>query len=56
MLLEKIDKMELKVYPNEMKCKLGFLDFMLKKWFCNPFSDDGRLILTKEFQFVINGT
>ncbi|XP_046587542.1 transient receptor potential cation channel subfamily A member 1 [Neodiprion lecontei] len=40
MLLRKVDKKELKVYPNEMKCKLGFLDFVLKKWFCNPFSDD----------------
>ncbi|XP_048509555.1 transient receptor potential cation channel subfamily A member 1 isoform X2 [Athalia rosae] len=41
MLLEKVDKLELKVYPNEMKCKLGILDFVLKKWFCNPFMDDG---------------
>ncbi|XP_015600034.1 transient receptor potential cation channel subfamily A member 1 isoform X2 [Cephus cinctus] len=40
MLLAKVDKMELKVYPNEMKSKLGFLDFILKKWICNPFTDD----------------
>ncbi|KAG8222242.1 hypothetical protein J437_LFUL001440 [Ladona fulva] len=41
MLLEKVDKMELIEYPNDVKCKLGFLDSVLKKWFCNPFSDDG---------------
>ncbi|KAL0280245.1 UNVERIFIED_CONTAM: hypothetical protein PYX00_001595 [Menopon gallinae] len=39
-LLERVDKMELIEYPNDTKCKLGFLDTILKKWFCNPFSDD----------------
>ncbi|KAG8311698.1 Transient receptor putative cation channel sub A member 1 [Homalodisca vitripennis] len=39
-LLEKVDKMELIEYPND-KCKLGFFDQMLRKWLCNPFSDDG---------------
>ena len=38
--LEKIDKQELIEYPNETKCKIGFLDFLLRKWLCNPFSDD----------------
>ncbi|XP_053675930.1 transient receptor potential cation channel subfamily A member 1 [Anopheles nili] len=40
MWLEMVDKMELIEYPNEKKCKLGFLDSMLRKWFCNPFTDD----------------
>lgn len=40
MWLEMVDKMELIEYPNEKKCKLGFLDSVLRKWFCNPFTDD----------------
>lgn len=40
-LLEKVDKMELIEYPND-KAKLGFFDLMLRKWLCNPFSDDGE--------------
>ncbi|KAL1130420.1 hypothetical protein AAG570_011668, partial [Ranatra chinensis] len=40
-LLEKVDKMELLEYPNEKKGKLGFLDQLLRMWFCNAFSDDG---------------
>ncbi|KAJ2954172.1 hypothetical protein O0L34_g2404 [Tuta absoluta] len=40
-LLEKVDKNELIEYPNNSKCKLGFLDLILRKWFCNPFTDDG---------------
>lgn len=40
--LEKVDKLELKEYPNDTKCKLGFMDSMLRKWFCNPFTDEGR--------------
>ncbi|EEB19608.1 conserved hypothetical protein [Pediculus humanus corporis] len=39
-LLDRVDKMELIEYPNEKKCKLGFLDTLLGKWFFNPFSDD----------------
>lgn len=42
MLIEKIDKMELIEYPNEDKCKLGFFDFILRKWFCNPFNESGN--------------
>ncbi|XP_053683490.1 transient receptor potential cation channel subfamily A member 1 [Sabethes cyaneus] len=42
MWLEMVDKIELIEYPNEKKCKLGFLDSVLRKWFCNPFTDDGR--------------
>lgn len=41
--LEKVDKMEIVDYPNESKCKKGFFDAILKKWFGNPFSDDGKL-------------
>jgi transient receptor potential cation channel subfamily A protein 1 len=41
-LLEKVDKMELIEFPNDTKCKLGFLDTLLRKWFWNPFSDDGK--------------
>lgn len=42
MWLEKVDKMELIEYPNESKCKLGILDSFLRKWFCNPFTDDTK--------------
>jgi len=40
--LARVDKMELIEYPNESKCKLGFIDIILRKWFCNPFSENGR--------------
>uniref|UniRef100_A0A1I8PQU6 Transient receptor potential cation channel subfamily A member 1 n=1 Tax=Stomoxys calcitrans TaxID=35570 RepID=A0A1I8PQU6_STOCA len=43
MWLQKIDKMELIEYPNETKCKLGFFDFILRKWFSNPFSEDSSM-------------
>uniref|UniRef100_A0A1B0CK24 Transient receptor potential cation channel subfamily A member 1 n=3 Tax=Lutzomyia longipalpis TaxID=7200 RepID=A0A1B0CK24_LUTLO len=43
MWLEKVDKMELIEYPNDTKCKLGFLDSILRKWFCNPFNEDAGL-------------
>ncbi|XP_017840949.2 LOW QUALITY PROTEIN: transient receptor potential cation channel subfamily A member 1 [Drosophila busckii] len=41
--LQKVDKMELIEYPNDTKCKLGFLDFILRKWFSNPFTEDSSL-------------
>lgn len=41
LLLEKVDKNELIEYPNN-KCKSGFLDLILRKWFCNPFTDEGK--------------
>ncbi|XP_037907934.1 transient receptor potential cation channel subfamily A member 1-like isoform X1 [Hermetia illucens] len=44
MWLEKVDKMELIEYPNHTKCKLGFLDSVLRKWFYNPFSEDSSSI------------
>nr|XP_026500855.1 transient receptor potential cation channel subfamily A member 1 [Vanessa tameamea] len=40
--LDRVDKDELIEYPNNKKCKLGFVDFILRKWFCNPFSDEGN--------------
>ncbi|XP_049946410.1 transient receptor potential cation channel subfamily A member 1 [Schistocerca serialis cubense] len=40
-LLDKVDKSEIIEYPNESKCKIGFLDSVLRKWFCSPFSQDG---------------
>lgn len=48
-LLEKVDKNELIEYPNNGHCKLGFLDLILRKWFCNPFTDDGEYINTSYF-------
>lgn len=42
MLLERVDKCELIEYPNETKCKLGFFDSILRRWFGNPFSDEGK--------------
>lgn len=41
MLLDKVDKCEIIEYPNDTKCKGGFLDSILHRWFGNPFSDDG---------------
>lgn len=38
--LQRVDKMELIEYPNDTKCKIGFLDFILRKWFSNPFTED----------------
>jgi hypothetical protein len=51
-LLEKVDKMELIEFPNDTKCKLGFLDTLLRKWFWNPFSDDGMCSVTQEINTV----
>ncbi|KAL4717669.1 hypothetical protein ACJJTC_000818 [Scirpophaga incertulas] len=47
-LLEKVDKDELIEYPNSKCSKLGFLDLILRKWFCNPFTDDAGLDLVLE--------
>ncbi|XP_034659387.1 LOW QUALITY PROTEIN: transient receptor potential cation channel subfamily A member 1 [Drosophila subobscura] len=41
--LQRVDKMELIEYPNEAKCKLGFCDFILRKWFSNPFTEDSSM-------------
>lgn len=42
MWLERVDKMELIEYPNHSKCKVGFFDFVLRKWFCNPFTEESN--------------
>ncbi|CAH2985204.1 unnamed protein product [Chilo suppressalis] len=47
-LLEKVDKDELIEYPNNKCRKLGFLDLILRKWFCNPFNDEAGLDLVLE--------
>lgn len=44
MWLEKADRSELIEYPNTQKCKLGMFDMMLRKWFCNPFNDESKLL------------
>ncbi|XP_041563932.1 transient receptor potential cation channel subfamily A member 1 isoform X3 [Drosophila elegans] len=41
--LQRVDKMELIEYPNEAKCKLGLCDFILRKWFSNPFTEDSSM-------------
>ncbi|XP_044251715.1 transient receptor potential cation channel subfamily A member 1 isoform X8 [Drosophila takahashii] len=41
--LQRVDKMELIEYPNETKCKLGLCDFILRKWFSNPFTEDSSM-------------
>ncbi|XP_055377272.1 transient receptor potential cation channel subfamily A member 1 isoform X2 [Condylostylus longicornis] len=43
MWLHKVDKMELIEYPNDKKCKLGLLDFVMRRWFCNPFNEDNGM-------------
>lgn len=56
--LEKVDKLELKEYPNDTKCKLGFMDSVLRKWFCNPFTDEGKagleIMLDTNEDFMFN--
>ncbi|KAK9692812.1 Ankyrin repeats (3 copies) [Popillia japonica] len=41
MLLQKVTRCEIIEYPNDTKCKMGILDSILRKWFGNPFTDDG---------------
>ncbi|KRF97726.1 uncharacterized protein Dwil_GK17464, isoform C [Drosophila willistoni] len=41
--LQRVDKMELIEYPNETKCKIGICDFILRKWFSNPFTEDSSM-------------
>lgn len=56
MWLEKADKSELIEYPNNQKSKLGMFDFVLRKWFCNPFNDDSKsqvYFITKHFYMQI---
>nr|AOR81469.1 TRPA1 [Nilaparvata lugens] len=54
-LLEKVDKMELIEYPNETKGKLGFLDMVIRKWLCNPFSDDGLEMVLENNEDYVSG-
>lgn len=48
-VLDKVDKMEIYEYPNECKGKMGFLDFVIRKWFCNPFSEDGKFFFSSTY-------
>lgn len=41
-MLEKVDKMELIEYPNNECSRLGFIDMVIRNWFCNPFNEDGK--------------
>jgi transient receptor potential cation channel subfamily A protein 1 len=55
MLLERVDKGELIEYPNDTKCKLGFFDSILRKWFGNPFSDEGLdMVMESGEDYVVN--
>ncbi|XP_065161233.1 transient receptor potential cation channel subfamily A member 1 isoform X2 [Atheta coriaria] len=55
MLLEKVDKCHIIEYPNDTKCKLGFLDSILRKWFGNPFSDDGLdMVMESSEDYVVH--
>ncbi|XP_075228695.1 transient receptor potential cation channel A1 [Lycorma delicatula] len=54
-LLEKVDKMELIEYPNETKGKLGFIDMLIRKWLCNPFSDDGLEMVLENNEDYVSG-
>lgn len=54
--LEKVDKMELIEYPNEDKGKLGFFDSVLRKWFCNPFNENGNGKHVKKINYCIRCT
>ncbi|KAK5642668.1 hypothetical protein RI129_008835 [Pyrocoelia pectoralis] len=53
-LMEKIDKSELIEFPNDTKCKLGFLDSIIRR-FGNPFSDDGvDMMMESNEDFIAN--
>lgn len=52
--LERVDKMELIEYPNTSKCKVGIFDFILRKWFCNPFTDDGKPVDPSQYSIFHN--
>lgn len=52
MVMDKIDKSELIEYPNDTKCKLGFFDSIIRRWFGNPFSDDGKLKVRLEHVYI----
>lgn len=52
--LERVDKMELIEYPNTSKCKVGIFDIILRKWFCNPFTDDGKLDIKYNIEYEGN--
>ncbi|XP_063910671.1 transient receptor potential cation channel subfamily A member 1 isoform X3 [Zophobas morio] len=55
MLLERVDKCELIEYPNDTKCKLGFFDSILRKWFGNPFSDEGLdMVMESTEDYVVS--
>ncbi|KAF5301244.1 hypothetical protein FQR65_LT00944 [Abscondita terminalis] len=55
MVLDKIDKSELIEYPNNTKCKLGFIDSVIRRWFGNPFSDDGvDMIIESNEDYLAN--
>lgn len=52
-ILEKVDKIELIEYPNENKCKLGFIDHLFRMWFCNPFTEDGLDMVLENNEDVV---
>ncbi|GBP94323.1 Transient receptor potential cation channel subfamily A member 1 [Eumeta japonica] len=39
-ILEKVGKKNELIEYQQQKCKLGFFDFIVRKWFCNPFSEE----------------
>ncbi|KAL1517881.1 hypothetical protein ABEB36_001587 [Hypothenemus hampei] len=51
--LEKIDKNEVIEYPNECKNKKGIMDFILKKWFGSPFSEDSDIVMDNSEDYVL---
>lgn len=42
--LERAEQTELIEFPNNQKCKLGIFDIILRKWFCNPFTDECKYL------------
>ncbi|CAG9763418.1 unnamed protein product [Ceutorhynchus assimilis] len=52
--LDKVDKCEIIEYPNEFsKNKKGFLDFILKKWFGSPFSEESDIVMECSDDYVM---
>ncbi|XP_050311925.1 transient receptor potential cation channel subfamily A member 1 isoform X2 [Anthonomus grandis grandis] len=51
--LEKVDKDEIVEYPNESKSKKGIVDYIVKKWFGSPFSEDGDIGMDNSEDYVM---
>ncbi|XP_066151154.1 transient receptor potential cation channel subfamily A member 1 isoform X2 [Euwallacea fornicatus] len=52
--VDKVDKSEITEYPNECKTKKGVMDFIMKKWFGSPFSEESDIVMENSEDYVMN--